>query len=189
MTKLSALALLAALAACSGREGKKTDSALAADLALASQVQAAKPQFNDTAPAAAVTQSGRAPGRIDNAPRIRPAATRPVSTVAAQPAARTIPSGSTFSLSSQQKICTSSNRAGDRFVATLTNPVTGSNGAVIPAGSSVIIELETASAGDNGNGSTLGLRVHSVEFNGMSYPLSGDVYATSELQRTRVMSD
>ena len=31
--------------------------------------------------------------------------------------------------------------------------------------------------------------MHSVEFNGRSYPLSGEVYTTTDLERTRVMSD
>jgi hypothetical protein len=190
MKKLLCLSL-AALAACRGTDSKPVDSSLARDLALASQVQVAQPQFQDTAPGGQAPQ--RAPSRISNAPRTRVTPRQPSSaqTDGVDNASRpTIGAGSAFSLASQQRICTSSNRPGDRFVATLTNPVTGSNGAVIPAGSSVVLEVVAVDPGtSNGADGTLRLAVHSVEFNGRSYPLSGEVYNTTDLERTRVMSD
>lgn len=190
MKKLLLLSV-AALAACRGGDSKPVDSSLARDLALASQVQVAQPQFQDTAPGGQAPQ--RAPNRIDNAPRTRISPRQPAPAQAASDdnAARpTIGAGSSFSLASQQRICTSSNRPGDRFVATLTNPVTGTNGAVIPAGSSVVLEVVAVDPGtSNGADGTLRLAVHSVEFNGRSYPLSGEVYNTTDLERTRVMSD
>jgi hypothetical protein len=187
-----------ALAACAGRDSQKPDSTLATDLALASQAQATQPQFTDTAPSP--SQPLRAPSRIDNAPRTRPVnrqpaapqTAAPVQTAGAAPAAaqRTIGVGSTFSLASQQRVCTQSNRPGDRFVATLTNPVTGTNGAVIPAGSSIVLEVVAMDAGTN-NGADGGMRlaVRTVDFGGNSYPVSGDVYTSGELERTRIMSD
>jgi hypothetical protein len=191
MKRLFALSLIA-LGACRGGDSKKADSALAADLALASQMQAAQPQFRDTAAVTPPPASQRAPSRIDNAPRTRviprpPSATQSAASEAARPV---IGAGSSFSLASQQRICTSSNRPGDRFVATLTNPVTGTNGAVVPAGSSVVLEVVAVSPGtNNGSDASVRLAVHSVEFNGRSYPLSGEVYTSSDLERTRVMSD
>lgn len=181
---------VAALAACGRGDSKPTDSSLARDLALASQVQAAQPQFQDTTPS--VTTNGRAPTRIQNAPRTRVTPRQPASqSGAVENAARPmIGAGSSLSLASQQRICTSTNRPGDRFVATLTNPVSGTNGAVIPAGSSVVLEVVAIDPGtNNGSDATLRLAVHSVEFNGRSYPLSGEVYNTTDLERTRVMSD
>jgi hypothetical protein len=179
-----------ALTACRGNDSSKADSALAADLALASQMQTAQPQFKDTSPT--VAQNQRAPQRIESAPRTRitprpPAA--PAGETEATASARVIGPGSSFSLASQQRICTSSNRPGDRFVATLTNPVTGTNGAVIPAGSSVVLEVVALAPGTNGTDGTVRLSVHSVEFNGRSYPVSGEVYTTTDLERTRVMTD
>lgn len=192
MKTFTAVTVLAAtlIAACSGKEAKQSDPALATDLALASQMQPAQPQFQDTAQGATSPRTQRAPDRIGNAPRTRVVARQPVATQAGAPeaAARTIAAGSTFALASQQRICTATNRPGDRFVATLTSPVTGFNGAVVPAGSSVI--LEVASAGSaGGEAASLALRVHSVEFNGMSYPMSGDVYVQSDLERTRILTD
>ena len=191
MKRLVALSLLAA-AACRGNDSSKaTDSALAADLALAAQVQAAQPQFQDTTPTPLPAAGQRAPSRIASAPRTRVTPRQPVATQSgiAEAARAVIGAGTAFSLASQQRICTSSNRPGDRFVATLTNPVSGTNGAVIPAGSSVVLEVVALSPGTNGADGTIRLAVHSVEFNGRSYPLSGEVYNTTDLERTRVMTD
>ena len=192
MQKLAAFALLATtvLAGCTGRDSKTTDSTLASDLALASQMQRPQPQLTDTATGPTPDPRGqqRAPARIDNPPRTRVVARTPVATQAAAPA-RTIGAGAQLALASQQRICTSTNRAGDRFVATLTSPVIGTNGAVIPSGSSVILEIASVTPGTNSGNAAVSLIVHSIEFNGMSYPLSGDVYTQSDLERTRVTTD
>jgi len=194
MNRFVALSVIA-LTACAGRDSQKPDSALATDLALASQAQATQPQFKDTA--TSPTQPQRAPSRIDNVPRTRPVNRQPVAPQTAAPAAaapaaaqRTIGVGSSFSLASQQRVCTQSNRPGDRFVATLTNPVTGTNGAVIPAGSSIVLEVVAMDAGTN-NGADGGMRlaVRTVDFGGNSYPVNGDVYTSTQLERTRIMSD
>ncbi|MEO5568202.1 MAG: glycine zipper 2TM domain-containing protein [Gemmatimonadaceae bacterium] len=189
MKRLLLLSVIAA--ACSGGDSRPVDSALERDLALASQMQAAQQQFQDTASGPAPTAQ-RAPARIDNAPRTRVTPRQPAPrTDEMESASRAvIGAGSSFSLASQQRICTSSNRPGDRFVATLTNPVTGTNGAVIPAGSSVILEVVAVSPGtSNGSDASVRLAVHSVEFNGRSYPLTGEVYTSTDLERTRIMSD
>jgi hypothetical protein len=202
MKKLLALSVVA-LAACQRGESPKPDSALARDLALATHLQSSRPvpQFQDSAPRAqapepAPTQPRRVAQRVENAPRVRqtprqPVVTRPTQTQtrrevaeAPQPAARgqqpAFGAGATFALSSLNRICTSSNRAGDRFVATVTNTLSGSNGVSIPAGSSVV--LEVAAVSENG----IAFSVHSVELNGRNYPVSGDVYSTGELERVRI---
>jgi hypothetical protein len=205
MKKLLSVSLVVALAACQRGESPRPDSALSADLALASQMQAARPvpQFQDTTPQAASTpEPTRSPAprrpasRIDNAPRVRtvprqstqpvptlpqPEPTRQAQSVASQPAAGpSIGAGATFSLASGQRICTSSNRPGDRFVATVSNTVSGSNGGMIPAGSNVV--LEVASVTDNG----ITFSVNSVELNGRNYPVQGDVASTAGFERVRL---
>jgi outer membrane lipoprotein SlyB len=184
MKNLGLFAVAVALCACSGRDSGRTDSALTRDLALASQAQASQPQFQDTAATQAGAPASRTQ-RIGNAPRTR---TIPRTTPAAEApheAAREIGAGSGFALASQQRICTTTNRPGDRFVATLTSPVVGSNGAVIPSGSSVVLEV----AGTAADGSSISLRPVSVEFNGMSYPVTGDVATQSGLERTKIVGD
>jgi hypothetical protein len=205
MKKLLALSLVA-LVACQRGEARKTDSALAADLALASQMQAARPvpQFQDSAPQVASApapepkqeQPRRTTTRIDNAPRVRvtprqPVVTQPVAQAPqpepvrqapapAQAAGPSIGAGAAFALNSQQRICASSNRPGDRFVATVSNSISGSNGASIPAGSSVVLEVASVTEGG------ISFTVNSVELNGRNYPLHGDVYSSGELEKVRL---
>lgn len=193
--KILSLSLAAlALCACSSRDSSTKDSTLARDLALANQAQSTQPQFQDTSPSQSMNQP-RSTSRIDNPPRTRTVprsapATQAVprsapATQAGRAEAREIAAGAGFALASQQRICTTTNRPGDRFVATVTSPVVGSNGAVIPAGSSVVLEVASG-APDN---SSMPLRVVSVEFNGMSYPVSGAATTQSALERTRIETD
>jgi len=69
--------------------------------------------------------------------------------------------------------------------ATVTSPVVGSNGAVIPAGSSVVLDVASVAP----DGSSIGLRVVSVDFNGMTYPVSGQVATQSPLERSKIEGD
>ena len=207
MKKILVLSLVA-FAACSGREPQTADSSLTADLALAAQLQSARPlpEFRDSAPAAEPVIAPtpppaprRTPDRIASAPRVRvtprqPVVTQPVepapmrvepapqpATVAAsKPGRASIGAGASFSLASQQRICTASNRPGDRFVATITERISGANGAEIPAGSSVVVQV--ASVSEEG----ISFVVHSVELNGRNYPVSGDIYSAGELERVRL---
>src|SRR3954467_6863130 len=70
MKRIASLLVATALCACSGRDSNQQDSALTRDLALASQAQAAQPQFQDTAPAQTGAPAS-APRRISNAPKTR----------------------------------------------------------------------------------------------------------------------
>lgn len=191
--KTTALLLAAlALCACSGRDSGSKDSTLARDLALANQAQSAQPQFQDTSASQPTANQTRAKSRIENPPRTRTrtvprtTATTTVTTTSqtGTAPAREIAAGAGIVLASQSRICTTSNRPGDRFVGTVTSPVVGSNGAIVPAGSSVILDVASV-ASDN---SSLTLRVVSVEFNGMSYAVSGDA-TTSQLERTKIVTD
>jgi hypothetical protein len=206
MKKLLALSLVA-LAACQRGESPKTDSALAADLALASQMATSRPvpEFRDSAPQVASApapepkiEQPRRTTRIENAPRVRTVPRQPVVTQPVAPAPQPEPvqqaegpsarqsagpgfgAGASFSLASQQRICTASNRPGDRFVATVANTLTGSNGASIPAGSTVVLEVASVTE------DAIGFSVHSVELNGRNYPLHGDVYSAGEFEKVRL---
>jgi hypothetical protein len=55
-----------------------------------------------------------------------------------------IASGEQISLYSGQRVCTNTNAVGDRFTATLVEAVQGSNGAMIPAGATAIVEITPA---------------------------------------------
>jgi YmgG-like glycine-zipper protein len=184
MKILAGFLVAIALAACSRGDAKREDSSLARDLALANQAQAGQPQFTDTTMSGASVR--RAPARIDNPPRTRTVSrSTPAQAGAPVSASRAIAAGASFALASQQKLCTSSNRPGERFGATVTGPVVGSNGAVVPAGATMVLEVASVDAAN----SAMSLRVISVEFNGMGYPVSGDAAIQTPFERTRIMAD
>jgi YMGG-like Gly-zipper len=186
MKRLALTLTALALCACSGRDSSTKDSTLARDLALANQAQSAQPQFQDTSTAQSMTDQPRSTSHITNPPRTRTVPRQnPAATRSGSAPAREIGAGAGFALASQQRICTTTNRPGDRFVATVTSSVVGSNGAVVPAGSSVVLDVASVSP-DN---SSMALRVVSVEFNGMSYPVSGHVETQSALERTKIQGD
>ena len=84
----------------------------------------------------------------------------------------TIPAGSEINLSSNSRICTNTNRVGQRFSATVSNSVTGSNGAVIPAGATATVEITELNRSENINDPVrMGFRVVSVTFGGRTYQI------------------
>lgn len=197
------LALLAG--ACSNKDDTAAaDSALNSDIQLANRDTAAQPALTDV-PAATVTT----PAPSTSAPRTTtpartttttrtPATTtrRPTTTTTssgntvtrtpAGSAARvgTIPAGATLSLASGSKICTNTSRVGERFTATVTTPVSGSNGAVIPAGATANVEVTELKRSENANDDVrMGFRVVSVTYGGHTYPISA---TTTDAQVSKV---
>jgi len=209
--------LMAYVAACGDRGAQSkaaTDSALARDLALASQQPTAQPTFQDTAvsptpkPAPAKetapvpqprTRTPRRPEPRAETPR--PVAPPPTQTAVAPPtqvaqapapaptpapARGEIGTGTGFGLTSGAKVCTNTNRPGDKIVATLNSAVEGSNGAVIPAGSTIVLEVASTNAGQNGDGAQIKFRIRSLVINDKTYDVNGDVSTVSPLEKTKV---
>jgi hypothetical protein len=78
------------------------------------------------------------------------------------------------------KVCTNTHKVGDRFNATLTESVTGTNGAVIPAGSTMSIELtELKRSEDSKTNIVMGFRVVSVTVGGKTYNADAEVVQAS----------
>src|SRR5262245_13435373 len=194
-----------AAAACSDQAAKqaRTDSALSRDLALAGAATP-EPTFRDTAvspaptPAAPAVKEPPAP-----APRRRttPPPPRPRSQVVSQPAPVTTPqvvaaapapargetsSRSSAEVTSTSKICTTSNMVGDKLAATLDAPMTGSRGAELPAGSTVVLEVASVQSGDKAENAQITFRVRSIVVNDKTYSVSADALPTSALDRTKV---
>ncbi|MDB4878164.1 MAG: hypothetical protein JWM41_4610 [Gemmatimonadetes bacterium] len=202
------LALLSA-AACSDKAKSRaaTDSALAKDLALAGQ-QTAQPTFQDTSIAPAPTQAARAkqdapaPVRARTARQPKPAAPQRVAqtpvpapvpapamhipAAVAAPIHGEIGAGTGVALTSGSKVCTSTNLPGDKLVATVNETVTGSNGAVIPAGSTVVLEVASVTPGQNADAAHIAFRVRSVVVNDKTYNVAADVAPTTPLEKTKV---
>jgi hypothetical protein len=191
------LALLGAACGTGGDDTDTTlaqDSALNRDLELAAGDSAAQPQLTDV-PEPAATPTPNTP--TTTRPRT-PTTTRP-RTPAATPAPKepvrtpsgntvttgeksaggdvgVIASGTTLAMSSGSKVCTNTNKVGDRFTATLNESVTGSNGAVIPAGATAVIEVTKLKKSENANDTIeMGFAVRSIAFGGNTYNVDADV--------------
>jgi hypothetical protein len=196
------LALLAG--ACAKKDDTAAaDSALNSDIQLANRDTAAQPALTDV-PAATATS----PAPSTSAPRTttttKTTTTRTPTTTTRAPttsvtssgntvtrnnagtAARvgSIPAGAELNLSSGSKICTNTNKVGERFTATVTSQVSGSNGAVIPAGATANVEVTELKRSENANDNVvMGFRVVSVSFGGHTYPVSA---TTSYAQVSKV---
>lgn len=204
-----ALAALFLVAACGGNKDDAQlaqDSALARDLARVGEDSLIEPQLQDIPaetppstvtppPARPRTPATRTPTRTTPPPAAPPAA--PPTTAGGNTASPgpgtatrlgTIAAGSSLMLGSADKVCTNTNKVGDRFVATLNSAVTGSNGAVIPAGAAVTIELTQLKRSENANDQIqMGFQVVNISFGGKTYSLDGDVQ-TAEITRVRASS-
>jgi hypothetical protein len=81
-----------------------------------------------------------------------------------------IPAGTTIALASNSKVCTNTNRVGDRFTARVAETVAGSNGATIPAGATATVEVTQLDRSENVRDQiNMGFRVVSITFGGRTY--------------------
>jgi hypothetical protein len=201
------------MAACSDHRTNNAaaDSVLSHDLALANQATTPQPTFEDTALSS--TAKVQAPKPEPKAPTPRPTrnTTRreltkspvevpsdanPHPVAAAQmpnpapaPAAaasKEIGAGTGFSVTSGAKVCSSTNRPGDKIVATIDSPITGSNGAFVPAGSKAVLEVASVNPGDSPENAQIAFRVRSIYVNDVSYNVDGSVTSSTPLERGEV---
>lgn len=135
-----------------------------------------------TAPAPTRT----APAPTSAAPRTTPSGnTATAGTGPAERAMGTIAAGTTVSLSSSTRVCTNTHRVGDRFTATVRQSITGSNGAVIPAGATATVEVTSLRRSENANSPiVIGVAIRSVSFGGRTYAVSGTTN-TAQVDRVR----
>ena len=198
MSRITPLALTFALgvAACSKGDNKADtslaqDTALSRDLQLATGDSAAQPQLKDVPATPASTPAPTTSKPRASRPAPRPATPKPEPAAPPKtPSGNTvttgekssggnvgsIASGTTLTLASGSKVCTNTNKVGDRFSATLNEAVTGSNGAVIPAGATAVIEVTKLKRSENANDNIeMGFAVKTISFGGATYNVDGDV--------------
>ena len=177
------------------------DSTLTRDLQLANRDTTAQPQLKDVpsqaAPSAPAPQHVPAPRPVHrHAPA--PTPTPPPVAAAPAPAPVTTPSGNTvqqnsgtgnseghvgtisagtsLALVAGQRICTNTSSVGDRFTATLSAPVATSNGAAIPAGATVVLEVTSVKASQQaGDNMQIGVVARSLAYGGKTYPINGEI--------------
>ena len=190
-----ALSLALFAGACSKKDDTAAaDSALNKDIQLANRDTSAQPALTDVPagtaanPAPSTTTTTKTTTTKTTTPSTRtPTTTKRTPTTSvtssgntvtrssAGTAAKvgTIPAGATLNLAAGSKVCTNTNHVGDRFNATLTNAVVGSNGAVIPSGATAVVEVTELKRSENANDNVvMGFRVVSVNFGGHTYPVS-----------------
>jgi hypothetical protein len=187
------------------------DTALNRDLALAGQDTTLQPQLRDVPATPAVTTPAPKPAPAAVTPRRTTPVTRPSTTprtttptttttpsgntVTRNPsgtasssaggAVGTIASGASLALRSNARVCTNTFQVGQTFSATTTEAVSGSNGASIPAGATVKLEVTSLKRSENiKDNIVMEFAVQSVSFGGRTYQVNGSV-ANADIERVR----
>ena len=208
-----ALGVVVALAACKTDSSKQDSasalhrdtSALGRDLAMANRDTTAQPQLKDVpanppATSAPTKTASRSTPRSTERERERSAArsneprttasgntvTHPAAGAASSGGAvGTIAAGTSIALTPSSTVCTNTSKVGDRITMTTQNAITGSNGATIPAGSTVTMTATTLKRSENSNDQiVMEFAVNSVTFGGKTYPLDASV-TNAPVQRVR----
>jgi hypothetical protein len=194
-----ALTLALFAGACNKDNGSNTamtqDTTLSRDLQLANRDTASQPQLKDVPPASAPAPEPAKPTTTTRpkaqtpprrttptpAPAPKPTTTPSGNTVeqtakGSEAALGTIPAGSEINLSSNDKVCTNTNKAGDRFTATVDNAVVGSNGAVIPAGAKAVIQIsDLKKSGNASQPIEMTFSVLNISWNGKTFPVNAAI--------------
>ena len=173
------------------------DSALNRDLNLANRDTTVQPALTDVPAPAATTPTPApkvTPPRTSTPPRSTASTptktttpSRPSNTTAsgntvtsgganAGGAVGTIAAGTTINLAANQRVCTNTHKVGDTFTARVSEAVTGSNGATIPAGASATVRITELKRSENANDNVvMGFAVSSVTYGGRTYNIDSDV--------------
>ena len=198
-TALSALALFA-MVACGGKDAQPAMQEPAREIQLA-PTPVAQPQLNDAPEKTAAPKKTAAAPKPAPAPaplhvQVSPVTPQPAAAPAAAPAPAgpapvlygIVNSGTAFAVSPFVKICTNTHRVGDRFTATLSQPVNGSAGVSIPAGSVVTMRvIESARSQNTKDSIRLAFDVLSVRVGNESYTVDGKVQ-TAPFEKVRAQS-
>ena len=188
--KMLAVLGLAALAACadSGRDDAAMADSLNRDLQMA-PVDTTAVLGDRPADTAATTP---APAPSASRPTTRPPASRP-SAPAAEPAApapasRSLAAGTKVNATIDAEISSKTHKQGQTVAARAANDVRDASGrVVIPAGSTVNLTITSIRESENksDNTGTLTLAASSVEINGQTYDLTGNVTGLATELRDR----
>jgi len=142
-----------------------------------------KPTPRRENPPASVERTPRAP-----APTTTQPAPTPAPAPAPAPANGIIGAGAQVGMTTNAKVCAATALAGDKYTAVVTEPTVGSNGAVIPAGSTVVIEVASVDHADPIESSRIQFRVRSLDVNGEARPVDGTVATLGSLEKVQTAS-
>ncbi len=207
LVALPAVVALVAFAGCNKEKANDSlaqDSTLNRDMALANADSTAQPALKDVPAATTPAPTTTAPAPAASASRpstsTRPAPAKPSTpaksttasgnTVTRTPGGReaalgTIAAGTSIALTSNSRVCTNTNHVGETVTATVANAVTGSNGAVIPAGAKAALEITQLKRSENANDKIeMSFRVKSISFGGNTYPVTATV-SSAQVDRVK----
>ena len=109
-------------------------------------------------------------------PALAAVAVAPAPTPGPAPApSRSLAAGTALPGKTNAAICSLANRPGDRLVAALSAPVTGPDGAMLPAGTPILVELAPPTADGR-----FAFRLRSVQVDGELLPVQGTVRVDDE---------
>jgi hypothetical protein len=137
-----------------------------------------RPTPRRESPPARVAQAPRAP-----APRAESPAPEPAP--APGPVAGVIGAGSRIGMAINGRVCTNTALAGDKFTATVTSATMGSNGAMIPAGATVVLEVASVDRADPVEDSRIEFRVRAIDVDGSARQANGDVTTLASLEKAQ----
>src|SRR5580765_3702843 len=198
-TRLTAASLALAtmtVVACGKSDNKadslKNDSALAANLALANK-DTTPPRLADTATGGGMTKAASGTSKKTTTTP-KKAATTPTKTTPtptkttpapAAPTSGTVAAGTTIALTSNSKVCTNTNAAGDNFTGTTTEAISGTNGVSIPSGATVNFTITQLKRSENARDPVVvQASVNSIEFGGKKYTVDA-VIETADIEKIR----
>jgi hypothetical protein len=93
-----------------------------------------------------------------------------------------IGAGTRIGMTINGRVCTNTALPGDKFTATVTSATIGSNGAEIPAGATVVLEVASVDHADPVENSRIAFRVRTIDVNGTGRQADGDVATLASLE-------
>jgi len=100
----------------------------------------------------------------------------------------TLAAGTAIGLATNQRVCTTSNRVGDKLTATVSGNVVGTNGLVVPDGSKAVLEIASITRGAQPESTQIAFRVRAMYAGERPLPVTGEVAAREQLEKTRTTS-
>jgi hypothetical protein len=83
------------------------------------------------------------------------------------------------------RVCVATTLVGDKFTATVTSATAGSNGASIPAGSTVVLEVASVDHADPIEASQIHFHVRAIDVNGSPRVADGDVATLGTMEKVQ----
>ncbi len=118
----------------------------------------------------------RTPQPVTTTPSGNTVVIAPSTGASSEGAVGVVAAGTNISMSSGQRVCTNTNSVGDRITATLAEAVTASNGVMIPAGATAVLEVTSLGRSNQaGENMSIGFVVRSISYGGKTYPVNGEI--------------